>query len=441
MKNSFRTLLAAVALTGAAACAEEDASLPLVKIVPMIETRVTGLHFDSGDRIGLTIVRETGTYVDNRAMTYDGTAFKADGLLWYNDMNEKSTLTAYYPYAEEGAPTLFTVATDQRAGCTSSDLLAAVRKEVTPAAAPVSMRFRHLMAQLTIRVENKSQATVKSVAIGGSVPTAEVDLTVPSVAVKSDAAASTVTAFEATAGAVYRAGLVPQEAALTVSVTMSDGKERSRAIPTTLLESGRRYDLAIEVSDIDISVGISGDIEDWEDGGSIGGGAADDAGSLEYEGETYRTTTIAGREWMAENLRYMPAGATKQEGVWDPAVGSSDTETLGLLYDYATAVGDAGAVAEGPVQGICPAGWHIPDRDELASLAGAESGFLTPAGYWIVNVSGGRYGSADRGYLMGATVEDGKYSCWSYGEGMAASLSTLNVTYGVSVRCVRDTTR
>jgi len=166
MKNSFRTLLAAVALTGAAACAEEDASLPLVKIVPMIETRVTGLHFDSGDRIGLTIVRETGTYVDNRAMTYDGTAFKADGLLWYNDMNEKSTLTAYYPYAEEGAPTLFTVATDQRAGCTSSDLLAAVRKEVTPAAAPVSMRFRHLMEQLNIREEKKKKKTEKKGEIG-----------------------------------------------------------------------------------------------------------------------------------------------------------------------------------------------------------------------------------------------------------------------------------
>lgn len=433
-------LLSAVVLTGAAGCAEEEASLPQVKIVPTIETRVTGLHFDTGDRIGLTIVRETGTYVDNREMTYDGTTFAADGLLWYNDVNEKSILTAYYPYADEGVPTLFSVAADQRPGCASSDLLAAVRKDVTPASAPVSMRFKHLMSQLTIAVENNSSATVRSVVVGGFVPTAEVDLTVPSVTAKSDAAPAAVTAYEATAGSSYRAVLVPQKGTLSVSVVMSDGKERSRDIPATELESGRRYDLEITVSDIDISVGISGDIEDWEDGGSIGSGATDETGTIEYGGATYRTTTIAGREWMAENLRFMPDGATKEAGVWDPAAGSDDPMTLGLLYDYATAVGDAAAAAEGPVQGICPAGWHIPDREELTSLAQAESGFLTPAGYWIVSLSGGegRYGSADRGYLMGASVEGGKFCCWSYGVGMTASLSTLNVAYGVSVRCVRD---
>lgn len=440
MKNTLWMLLPAIALTGAAGCAEEEASLPQVKIVPTIETRVSGLHFETGDRIGLTIVRETGTYVDNRAMTYDGTAFAADGLLWYNDLNEKSTLTAYYPYADEGAPTLFSVAADQRPGCASSDLLAAVRKEVTPASAPVAMRFKHLMSQLTITVENNSSATVESVAVGGFVPTAEVDLTVPSVTVKSGAAAATVMAYEATAGSSYRAVLVPQEGTLTVSVAMSDGKERSREIPATELAGGRRYDLEVTVSDIDISVGISGDIEDWEQGGSIGGGSANEAGTIEYGGTTYRTTTIAGREWMAENLRYMPDGATKEAGVWEPAAGNGDPATLGLLYDYATAVGEAAGAAEGPVRGICPAGWHIPDRDELTSLAQAESGFLTPAGYWIVSMSGGdgRYGSADRGYLMGASVEGGKFCCWSYGEGMTASLSTLNAAYGVSVRCVRD---
>ena len=43
-------------------------------------------------------------------MTYDGSAFTASGLLWYNDLNETSTLTAYFPYSASGVPDEFSVA-------------------------------------------------------------------------------------------------------------------------------------------------------------------------------------------------------------------------------------------------------------------------------------------------------------------------------------------
>lgn len=59
-----------------------------MKIAPTIQTRVTGLHFDTGDRIGLSIAKGSETYVQNVLMTYDGTAFTAADLLWYNDSNE-----------------------------------------------------------------------------------------------------------------------------------------------------------------------------------------------------------------------------------------------------------------------------------------------------------------------------------------------------------------
>lgn len=48
-------------------------------------------------------------------MTYDGSAFTASGLLWYNDLNETSTLTAYFPYSASGVPDEFSVARDQSA--------------------------------------------------------------------------------------------------------------------------------------------------------------------------------------------------------------------------------------------------------------------------------------------------------------------------------------
>ena len=96
MKTTLLTALAAAAL--AAGCSKSDTGTPCVKIAPTIQTRVTGLHFDTGDRIGLTISKGSAPYAENVPMTYDGTAFTASGLSWYNDLNEKSVLTAYYPY-------------------------------------------------------------------------------------------------------------------------------------------------------------------------------------------------------------------------------------------------------------------------------------------------------------------------------------------------------
>ena len=117
-------------------------------------------------------------------MTYDGTAFTASGLSWYNDLNEKSVLTAYYPYAEGGRPDEFTVSSDQTQGNGPSDLLAAVKTDVTPVSAPVGMIFYHVMSQLTIVVSNSSSAVVTGVSVGGLVPTAEIDYSMPKAAAK-----------------------------------------------------------------------------------------------------------------------------------------------------------------------------------------------------------------------------------------------------------------
>ena len=153
-----KILFMALAVLIAAGCAESEKGTLCVKIAPAIRTRVTGLHFDTGDRIGLTISKGSALYAENVPMTYDGTAFTASGLSWYNDLNEKSVLTAYYPYAEGGRPDEFTVSSDQTQGNGPSDLLAAVKTDVTPVSAPVGMIFYHVMSQLTIVLTNNSDA-------------------------------------------------------------------------------------------------------------------------------------------------------------------------------------------------------------------------------------------------------------------------------------------
>lgn len=448
MKKTLLTVLAAATL--AAGCSKSDTGTPCVKIAPTIRTRVSGLHFENGDRIGLTILKGSEKYASNVPMTYDGAAFTAAGLLWYNDLNEKSTLTAYYPYSEKGMPGEFTVAADQTAGCAPSDLLAAVKTDVTPASAPVGMLFYHVMSQLTIIVTNNSDAAVSEVAVGGLVPTAEVDFSVPSAAAKTGVVAADVKAFEVTAGAAYRVVLVPQQAALTVTVTTGDGKVRSKTLSSAQLESGKRYDMSVVVTNIDIQLKLSGEVVDWGDGGSLegGGSGGDDSGTLSYGGVTYRTGTFGGRVWMTGNLRYVPDETLLRNGIWYPCRGVSeatDAEYVaerGMLYSYTVATGGGARVPDVPVQGICPPGWHIPaigELEELAASAEYSADLFRCAGMW--NSAGGRYSSETKGYLMSCTMADGgaQFQTLYYTDGsVKPEVVPFPVGNGVSLRCVKD---
>lgn len=432
MKRTLIAFLCSAAV--GAGCSESQEEMLYVKVAPTIRTRVSALHFDAGDRIGLTAVKGADTWADNRLMTYDGAAFSAPGFIWYDNPDEPSTLTAYYPYSEAGLPVEFTVASDQRNGCAASDLLGAYRTEVTPGTTPVSMLFHHLMSQLTLVVTNTSSAKVAGIRVCGLSPTAEVDFTALTAAAKSGVPAADVEAFCVREDAAYRVVLVPQRAALTVRVSLDNGRNLDRTLSEVALESGWRYDLAVRVTDEDIALTLSGEISDWQDGGSLV-----DESALTYEGETYRTVRIGGQVWMAENLRYIPAGGRIGTGVWYPAGGRDVVAELGLLYDHGFATGNAGTTSA-PVQGICPPGWHIPDRDELAALVGdpgLADDFFCCAGIWFTKT--GNYGSSSKGYLMGATVQGAKFDCVSYtsgGEPLVAALS--NGECGVSLRCVKD---
>ena len=441
-----KILFMALAVLIAAGCAESEKGTLCVKIAPAIRTRVTGLHFDTGDRIGLTISKGSAPYAENVPMTYDGTAFTASGLSWYNDLNEKSVLTAYYPYAEGGRPDEFTVSSDQTQGNGPSDLLAAVKTDVTPVSAPVGMIFYHVMSQLTIVVSNSSSAVVTGVSVGGLVPTAEIDYSAPKAAAKSGVAAAEVKACEVKPGATYRVILAPQQAALTVTVTTDDGRSHTKTLSSAQLESGRRYDMSVLVTNEEIQISLSGDIGDWEDGGSLdgsgGGDDGDDSQTLSYGGVTYRTTTVGETVWMAENLRYVPDEALLTKGIWYPD-GNEDAEYVrehGMLYSFTVALGGAQAVSGAPVRGICPEGWHVPYIDELQTLAvGPDCGF-TLAGMWN-SVSKNYVSSAKSGYLMSAATDDGgsSYSALLfYASGGNPSPSSLPAGNGVSLRCVKD---
>lgn len=441
MVSKFCLVLRIAALSAAipfvAGCSDSpQEQTSRIRIVPEIRTRATALNFEAGDRIGLTVLKGGAPYAENRLLTYDGALFSSPDLTWYEDAGQTATLLACYPYSEAGMPATFAIAPDQRAGCASSDLLGAVRSDVQPDASPIGMVFYHLMTQLTVRVTNESSARIVDLYVGGFVPQADVDFTTLTATPSAGAAPAEVAACCTTEGSAYRVVLVPQQATLAVRIATDDGKEYTKSIPGVTLAGGTRYDLAVTLADDRLALLLNGEISDWIEGGSIV--ETPDDGSVVCGGVTYPTVVIGGQTWMAENMRYLPADAVVGENVWYPAGGAQAVEEQGMLYDYAFAT--AGSSTP-PVRGICPEGWHVPDAGELAALAAStERGgdFFRCAGFWMVGNAS--YGSANKGYLLGATCSGEKFDCLVYSESGATPqvVSMACGGFGMSLRCVRD---
>jgi uncharacterized protein (TIGR02145 family) len=410
-----RTLiLAGAALLALVACQKTpptdpqpvDFSQYKLRVEPVI-TRATETDFETGDVIGLSVVRAGGDHVTNEKMTYDGAAFSSD-LNWYENGEEASTLKAYYPYVEgEALPTRFIVETDQSRGTAASDFVSAVKENVLPSANAVSMVFRHQLSRLVITLKNNVGAAVESVMFEEFVPVANIgaDLTAK---VADGAKWQPMTAFGKD-DKYYL--IVPGQTVKPVVKVTVGGKVLTQQLAEVSLEAGKQYSVSIVVNKDELKIVLAGDIENWDDGGEIGGGDDDsftenlEEGFFTYGGVKYNVVKMKdGNWWMAQNLAYLPEGCTPAtdltavtagvfapvrikedhtgaEFTTDPAVVASN----GYLYQAEFALGlqvgdlqseEAAKLLEG-AQGICPRGWHLPTQSDIVNLVGKSVGATT----------------------------------------------------------------
>jgi len=202
--------------------------------------------------------------------------------------------------------------------------------------------------------------------------------------------------------------------------------------------------------------------------------------TLTYNGDAYATVQMSaaygGKCWFKENLRttQKPDGVTNIISACNP---SGCVSPWGRLYDWNTMMnGSPAATGCGAkIQGICPAGWHIPSDylsctgDDFSSL-GADGGALKktgtaewsapntgatnasnwtayPAGfYW--DGTGGFYFRGSNGLFWSSITPeaDGNTANPTYGWGRRLDFNSATFTRnyyfrritGLSVRCVKD---
>lgn len=191
------------------------------------------------------------------------------------------------------------------------------------------------------------------------------------------------------------------------------------------------------------------------------------------DGKEYETVTIGSQTWFAENLNYgsyliedfsyEQFQEENEKFCYDNS--SSNCDLNGGLYQWHTAVGveavydsTSYSVSSGHVQGICPAGWHVPKSNEWDVLIGKlggesvaakkmkltgfggdnSSGFsASPGGKRLFN---GGFNLETYAYYWEAEEKNSGYGLYRFlgNDDSAVYTNNSHKRTGFSVRCLKD---
>ncbi|MCC6601195.1 MAG: hypothetical protein IT223_11060, partial [Crocinitomicaceae bacterium] len=187
------------------------------------------------------------------------------------------------------------------------------------------------------------------------------------------------------------------------------------------------------------------------------------------DGNTYNTVLIGGQCWMNENLNTTKKPDSTSLTRYCYNNNATNCSTYGGLYTWATAMNGSSSSSSNPsgVQGICPAGWHLPSAAEwlvLQNIFGAievAGGPLKTTGTsnWQSPNTAATNTSGFSGLPGGSRLSDTSYAEFNYRgdwwyatevSGTTATTRNLYYSHGgfyesvrnkgdaVSVRCIRN---
>jgi len=123
-------------------------------------TKATDTQFETGDNIGISIIKDNVFYLYNTKWTYNDGQLTSDGeYKWYADLESTSSIVAVYPWCKmtENNPVIsFIVNSDQstHALYTASDLMLATAAS-KPTTEAVPLNFQHALSKIVVTLDNQ----------------------------------------------------------------------------------------------------------------------------------------------------------------------------------------------------------------------------------------------------------------------------------------------
>ncbi len=417
------------------------------------------------------------------------------GTMYWGNTSAAHSFYAYYPCNSEytgdqtGVPVALSASQTQTQADNNDDIgaldfLAATPVTVTsPSVAgeigeSVNLNFQHVFSLVELQI--KGSGSLSQVRLTGTEPlsfsSGTIDLTqtpgtdaytITKSGTSNDVSVTLGTPVplsSETAVSIYMMVLPgTHSTGVTISVKIGEAwKETTKTLSTGSFVRGKKYVFALNADDI---FNLFTDLRD---------------------GNSYPYVTIGTQVWMAENLAYLPAVSPASQGstiasyyyVYNysgsdvaTAKATGNYGTYGVLYNWPAAMNGSSSSGSNPsgVQGICPAGWHLPSAAEWTQLVNTlggsdvaggkmketgtahwsspntdatnESGFTAlGGGYRFIWYSNGTFGGITEAGCFWSSTETGTnaYKENFYNSSSYATQDGSGRENGFSVRCIKD---
>lgn len=291
----YATCLLCAALTACSSDGAEEAGIPdnngggTPSPAVCLQTRAdddavidaqAGLYMVSHEKGNDTELVAAGNYVNNMSLIRSGGAWSTAQTIYWADMDTPADFYVYVPYSadvQDARNHVFSVGTDQSGddAFTRSDFLWGRLADQQPTSETLSMSLTHILSRITVVVtpgngfaDGELKAGDVSVTIGGSTPTAGIDLADGTVS--PSGTAQDITCHN-NGDLSYTAVAIPQKIPFTNLIRIDYNGSLYSVQNSFNAESGRQYTITLKLNkqSSGLNVGISGwDIVEEDFGGT-----------------------------------------------------------------------------------------------------------------------------------------------------------------------------